>query len=241
MSQAPSAPDRAGDRVASLTRFETSGLPGLRPAAQPPEPRGRHRCSRGVRASLALTVSLFATLAFPALAAAKGPSSATMTGPGISGAEHLNGYSEGGPGSPLGVLTMGGGFFAQAFAEVPEPTHTARPQGTVGPRYEITYVVPGPSGGRSVLRQDFYPYARPAPLTYMKPGQTFWSGTRTHGGWFVAPRSLPRKLGLPAQPPRASGTILRGWPEIGGGVLIVSLAIALLLVRLRPRAGPVSA
>jgi hypothetical protein len=164
-----------------------------------------------------------------------------MSGPGISGAKHLNGYSEGGPGSPLGALSMDGGFFPQAFVEVPDPTHSARPQGSLGPRYGIAYVVPGPNGGHFVLRQDFYPYASPAPLTYMKPGQAFWSGAKTHGGWFVAARSLPQKLGLPAQPPSARGTDLWRWSGIAGGVLVLGAALGLLILRARPLAKPVSA
>lgn len=193
-----------------------------------------------MRTSLVLSVALLGSLAFPALAAAKGPTAATITGPGISGARQLKGYSEGGPSSPLGALTTDGGFFAQAFAEVPDPTHSTRPEGSLGPRYGIGYVVPGPNGGNSVLHQDFYPYARPAPLTYMKPGQTFWSGAKTHGGWFVAQRSLPGRLGLPPHPPAATGTHARRWLGIGGGALVLLVAAG-LLGRRRPRAKPVSA
>ena len=194
-----------------------------------------------MRTSLVLSIALGASLALPALAAAKGPSAATITGPGISGAKQLKGYSEGGPDSPLGALTMDGGFFAQAFAEVPDPTRSSRPPGTLGLRYSITYVVPGPNGGHSTLRQDFYPYARPAPLTYMKAGQTFWAGARTHGGWFVAARSLPRKLGLSTRPPTAGGTHLLRWLGLGAGVFVLVAALGLLVARLRPRARPASA
>jgi len=193
-----------------------------------------------MRTSLALTIVLLGSLAFPALAAAKGPTAATMSGPGISGIRHLSGDSEGGPGSPLGALTMAGGFFPQAFGQVPDPTHTTRPQGDLGPRYSIRYDVPGPNGD-AVLRQDFYPYARPDPLTYMKPGQTFWDGHLTHGGWFTAERSLPRKLGLPTQPPTSSSTQLWRWSGVGGGVLVFGAAIGLLILRRRPHAKPVSA
>lgn len=195
-----------------------------------------------MRTSFALTIALLASLAFPALAAAKGPTAATMSGPGISGTKHLGGNSEGGTGTPLGALTMAGGFFPQAFGQQPDPTSTTRPQGDLGPRYGITYRMPGPSEG-ATLRQDFYPYARPAPLTYMNPGQTFWGGQRTHGGWFTADRSLPRKLGLPAQPPtsRSSGTHVLRWSAVGVGALVLGGAIGLLVLRLRPRGKPVSA
>jgi hypothetical protein len=195
-----------------------------------------------MRTSLVVTIGLLASLALPALAAAKGPTAATMSGPGISGTRHLGGNSEGGTGTPLGALTMGGGFFPQAFGQVPDPTLTTRPQGSLGPRYGIKYQLPGPSED-ATLRQDFYPYARPAPLTYMKPGQTFWDGQRTHGGWFTADRSLPRTLGLPAQPPASgsSGRHVLQWSAAGGGALVLGAAICLLVLRLRPRAKPVSA
>src|SRR5262245_52048354 len=202
-----------------------------------------------MRTSLALTIAVLASLALPALAAAKGPTAATMRGPGISGARHLGGNSEGGTGTPLEALTMGGGFFPQAFGQQPDPTLAARPKGSLGPRYSITYRMPGPSQS-GTLRQDFYPYARPAPLTYMKPRQRFWGTQRTHGGWFVADRSLKRKLGLPAQPPasqrpasasKSSGTHVLRWSAVGGGALVLGAAIVLLVLRLRPRGKPVSA
>ena len=61
---------------------------------------------------------------------------------------------------------------------------------------------PGPNIARRI-RQVAYPYAKPHPLTYMRPGQPFWEGDRTYGGWFRADLSLRRILGLPARP-RAS-------------------------------------
>jgi hypothetical protein len=75
-----------------------------------------------MRTSLILTIAFLASLAFPSLAAAKGPATATMSGPGISGIQHLSGDSEGGAGSPLGALTMRGGFFPQVFGQLPDPT-----------------------------------------------------------------------------------------------------------------------
>src|SRR5262249_3823994 len=162
------------------------------------------------------------------------------SGPVIGGTRSFGGNSEGGTGTPLGALTMNGGFFPQAFGQQPDPTLATRPQGTLGPRYRITYKVPGPSGS-STLRHDFYPYARPAPLTFMKPGQAFWGTQRTHGGWFIADRSLKRKLGLPAQPPashppasasRSSGTHVLRWSAVGGGALVLGVAIGILVLRL---------
>jgi len=153
---------------------------------------------------------------------------------------HVRGNSEGGPGTPLGALTQDGGFFPQVFGQVPDPTSTTRPQGVLGPRYSIAYTMPGPTRD-VILRQDFYPYARPAPLTYMKPGQTFWDRQLTHGGWFTAKRSLLRKLGLPPQPPTSTGTHLWRWSGVGGGALVLAAAVGLLMLRRRPHRKPVSA
>jgi hypothetical protein len=194
-----------------------------------------------MRTSLALTVTLLAVLVFPSLAAAKGPSKAIMSGPGI-GIKHLSGNSEGRPGTALGALTMEGGFFPQVFGQEPDPTRTSRPTGDLGPRYRITYKVPGPNGA-SVLHQDLYPYAKPAPLTYMTPGQTFWGNLKTHGGWFAADTSLRRRLGLPASPPapKSSGTHFWRWSGVGAAVVVVGAAILLFILRRRPHAKPVSA
>lgn len=198
-----------------------------------------------MRTSLALTIALLASLGLPSLAAAKGPAAATLSGPGLNGTRHIGGNSEGQTSTPLGALTMRGGFFEQVFGGDPfgesNSTRAHRPQGNLGPRYRIAYKMPGPGGG-ATLRQDFYPYATLAPLTYMKPGQRFWGGQRTLGGWFTADRSLLRKLGLPARPPGSSGSgHLWRWSGVGSGAFVLVAGIGLLFLRRRPRARPVSA
>lgn len=162
-----------------------------------------------------------------------------MSGPGISGNRHLGGDSEGGPGTPLGALTVAGGFFPQVFGQEPDPTRTSRPQGDLGPRYRITYVMPGPREA-AILRQDFYPYAESGPLTYMAPGQTFWGGQRTHGGWFAADWSVRRKLGLPARAPtsRSGGAHLLRSSGVGGGAVLLALAIGVVILRRRSQEKP---
>ena len=82
------------------------------------------------------------------------------------------------------------GFFPQMYGQTPDPTLRAQPKGTLGQRYTIVYVVPGPNGIKSRVVQSVYPYAKPVPLTYMRPGQTFWGSERAHGGWFVASADL---------------------------------------------------
>ena len=140
-------------------------------------------------------------LAVPVLALAKGPTAATVEGPGIRTLT-ISGNGEDGGLSRLGRLTMALGFFPAVFGQTPDPMLRSRPKGTLGPSYTIVWRVPGPNA-TSRIRQVAYPYAKPRPLAYMRPGQPFWEGDRTYGGWFRADPSLRRILGLPARP-RAS-------------------------------------
>jgi hypothetical protein len=142
-------------------------------------------------------------LALPALAAAKGPVSASISGPALERTLVIRGDGEG-PGTALGTLATASGFFAQMFGQSPDPTLVTRPSGRLGLRYTVVYVVPGPNDIRSRVVQRIYPYAKPFALTYMKPGQAFWDGERAHGGWYRASSGLKKMLiraGLPAKAP----------------------------------------
>ena len=142
-------------------------------------------------------------LVLPAVAAAKGPVSASISGPGIDRALAITGDGET-PGSTLGTLATASGFFPQMFGQTPDPTLAARPRGTLGARYRVVYLVPGPNNIQSRVVQFIYPYAKPFALTYMKPGQTFWEAERAHGGWYRASPALKRMLvraGLSAKAP----------------------------------------
>ena len=145
------------------------------------------------------------TLVFSAVAAAKGPVKASISGPGLGHALVIKGDGEG-PGSRLGSLADASGFYAQVFRESPDPTFASRPSGTLGVRYTAVYLVPGPSSTSSRLIQYIYPYARPVALTYVKPGQKFWSSKKTHGGWYRAPslKLVLVRAGLPAKAPPLS-------------------------------------
>jgi hypothetical protein len=148
-----------------------------------------------------VAAAIVVALALPAWAAAKGPASATISGPGLDGSLILKGEGEG-PGTALGTLASAGGFFAQMYGQTPDPTFATRPSGTLGPRYTAVYVVPGPNDIQSRVIQYIYPYSKPFVLTYMKPGQKFWDGRKAHGGWFRASAALKRMLvgaGLPAR------------------------------------------
>ena len=186
-------------------------------------------------------------LVFPATATAKGPAAAKVEGPRIDGALTFGGRAGSGePGSraPLGRLTEAAGLFPAMFEQTPDPMLARRPDGDVGPKYTITWQVPGPAG-TDTIRQDVYPYATPAPLTYTKPGQRFFGSDATRGGWFVADPSLKETLvaaGLPAATP-AAGPDRESWfagspPALWIGAVALVLAsggAAVLLARRRPR------
>ena len=151
-----------------------------------------------------LIAAALVALALPVVAAAKGPVSASMSGPGLEGGTLAFSGDGEGPGTALGTLATSGGFFAQMFGQTPDPTLATRPTGTLGVRYTVVYIVPGPNGIRSRVVQLVYPYAQPVPLTYMKPGQRFWGTERAHGGWFRASPGWKKMLvraGLPARAP----------------------------------------
>ena len=153
-----------------------------------------------MRRHLVVAGTVAAALALPSLAAAKGPSSASISGPGLDRALAVTGEGEMGPGTPLGTLVDSGGFFPQMYGQSPDPTLRSRPVGTLGPRYRVFYVVPGPNNVKSRVRQDVYPFAKPVPLTYMRAGQVFWTNRKTHGGWFRSSAGLKALLlraGLP--------------------------------------------
>ena len=129
-----------------------------------------------------------AVLALPSHALGKGPSAATMEGPGGGGGITFSGDEGSGP---LGNLTQQSGWFAQAFPQESEPC--CRPKGGLGPKYTVTYTVPRDMNRTVTIRQDMYPYASPGPVTYMAPGQPIFD-METPGGWFQAGADLKETL-----------------------------------------------
>jgi hypothetical protein len=188
---------------------------------------------------------LLAVLALgaPAAALAKGPSAASIDGPGTGGGIEVKGNLA--PESPLFQLSERAGFFPAVFRQTPDPMRNGRPQGELGPKYTVTYTVPGPEGETFTLRQDLYPYAQ-SPVTYMEPGQKVYR-IETRGGWFVAGPRLKDTLvsaGLPRIAPSGSSsgedssfsTELLGL--LAGAALLLATGVAILL---RRRARPVPA
>ena len=66
-----------------------------------------------MRRPVLFVAALTALLLFPTAAAAKGPSAATISGPGLSHALTIEGFGEGDSTSPLGILVTETGFFSR--------------------------------------------------------------------------------------------------------------------------------
>jgi hypothetical protein len=171
-----------------------------------------------------------AALAAPATALAKGPDEATITGPGLGKAITIKGPEE--EGSPMMTFAEAAGFFPAAFGQQPNPMLPGRPKGDLGPRYTITYNVPGGDGESWTLKQDLYPYALPSAVTYMKAGQEIFDMT-TQGGWWAdaALKDQLVALGLPksAAAPEGSGSSASSAGFFSTGRLGVLVLVLLVL------------
>jgi hypothetical protein len=183
-----------------------------------------------IRLTLAAAFAL--ALLVPAVASAKGPTAASISGPEFS--KKLAIRYDGAGSGPGGLLTEQSGLFPAVFGQSPDPMLHRRPSGRLGPRYRIVWTVPG--GRDFILRQDLYPYARGGAVTYLKPGQTIFD-TTTRGGWYRNPE-LKRTLvglGLPARAPSGSsgGTNLGLLAGIGIPGALALTAAALVVARRR--------
>jgi hypothetical protein len=179
----------------------------------------------------------------PTVALGKGASQAEITGPGLADPIFLAGEGQAG-GERLMRLAEAAGFFAATFGQTPDPMLDRRPTGSLGPRYRITYVMPGPNNELDEIRQDLYPYAQPTPVSYTPPKQPFFGTEQTRGGWYVASTSFLKEAlvqaGLPQNPPTEGNGSTFPWMVVGplaalGGMLLLG-AVAVVVIRRRPQA-----
>lgn len=195
-----------------------------------------------IRRALLSTILGVVVLLAPTAALAKGASEATITGPGLGDGIRLAGEGDPGGGA-LMQIAEDSGFFPAVFLTTPNPMLSERPDGELGPRYTIVYVMPGPSGVVDEIRQDVYPYATPSLVSYTKPGQPYFGTERTVGGWYVAGPALKDDLvavGLRATAPPLADDAGREIPWEAFGVLALLVALAglgLVVVRSRRRSG----
>ena len=164
--------------------------------------------------ALAAGMSIAAAISLATPALAKGPSQASISGPGLARAIVVSGDGEPGQLGTLAVLAGQTGLFTAMFganASVPSLTpprlRAAPPKASLGPRYTIIYTVPGvsPRPGQQVgrIRQDLYPGAVGGPVIYTPPGQDGFGQPLQETGWLRASPGLTRTLarvGVPLRP-----------------------------------------
>jgi hypothetical protein len=181
----------------------------------------------------------------PTVALGKGASEAEIIGPGLADPIFLAGEGQAG-GERLMRIAEAAGFFAATFGQSPDPMLDRRPTGSLGPRYRITYVMPGPNNELDEIRQDLYPYAQPTPVSYTPPKQPFFGTEQTRGGWYVASTSFLKdalvQAGLPQNAPTGGNGSTFPWMVVGplaalGGMLLLG-AVAVVVIRRRPQAVP---
>lgn len=167
-------------------------------------------------ASLLATILLAAA---PALA--KGPDSATITGPGLSQPIEVQ-PAEPAKEAALGLLRQASAIDAVLIPEIEQEFAATAPSGDLGPRYRLAWHLP--EDGSQVV-QDLYPYADAGPFLHTPPQRHV---VRT--GWHQAPPMLKDTLtglGLPEAP---SGATPQVWILAGAATAVV-IAILVLLRR----------
>jgi hypothetical protein len=180
----------------------------------------------------------------PTVALGKGASQAEIIGPGIDDPIFLAGEGQAG-GERLMRIADAAGFFAATFGQSPDPMLDSRPTGSLGPRYRITYVMPGPNNELDEIRQDLYPYAQPTPVSYTPPKQPFFGTEQTRGGWYVASTSFLRdalvQAGLPQKAPTGGNGSTFPWmvvaPLAALAAMLLLGAVAAVVIRHRPPVG----
>ena len=162
--------------------------------------------------AVGLSIAAVMTLATPAFA--KGPSQASITGPGLARAIVVSGEGEPGQQGRLARLALQTGLFTVMFGAgasiggpAPVRLHMPPSQASLGPRYTLEYTVPGvtPRPGQQFgrVRQDLYPRAAGGPLIYTPPGQQGFGGPLTVTGWLRGRPQLTRTLAQVGVPPVA--------------------------------------
>jgi len=174
---------------------------------------------------------VLAALVVPAVAAAKGPSEGSISGPGFS--KTVKVMNDGSGGSPGGDLTQASGFFPAAFGQSPDPMLDGKPTGELGPRYTIIWTVP--TGGPTFqIRQQAYPYARGGAVSYMKPGQPIFDMT-TRGGWYRGPELKQTLVGLGLAVRAPSGSDGMNWTLVALLAALGAVAAAAIVLWRRQR------
>jgi hypothetical protein len=166
-------------------------------------------------------------LVLPVVAAAKGPASGTVSGPGLDGPIQLTGLGEPGSVGTLGRVVEHGGLFAALGGSNWGTLRAEQPTEDLGPRYTASFVMRDRSA--RTVRQHLYPYAQPSPVTYTPPGQKPFGTMAMGGGWFVADERLKAVLVEAGLPRAAPATPSDGGFELPQPLLLAAAAVAALL------------
>ena len=200
------------------------------------------------RSSYALIMAGIVVLAVavPGTALAKGPTAASIDGPGLAQPIALDWDQRE---SDLIDLIDATGFW-----ELAEPQTVDEPAGDLGSRYVISFSVHDDTGGATALAVHAYPYARPAPLVYVPAGQSASVIGDVPEGWRTATSGLtrwfethaPEPVVAPAtdtrDDPIAASAPTTPWLPIGLGAGAVLLAISLpMIMRMLRRPGDLKA
>ena len=166
----------------------------------------------------------------PTSALAKGPTAASIDGPGgpFDVGEDPGSGEPGGSGA-LSRLAENAGLFTVGFGDNVSELSEQRPEGDLGPEYRIEWTVPGPDRTDTIV-QRLYPYADGGAVTHTEAGQGYM-GMETLGGWYVGGSALTEALtdvGVPAEPP---ATGLRALPVAFGVAVLCALGLALWAAR----------
>ncbi|HEX5588011.1 MAG TPA: hypothetical protein VFZ17_11945 [Acidimicrobiia bacterium] len=147
----------------------------------------RLRVATGVVAASCLVVCL------SGVAAAKGASDVTITGPGLTAPLRFaccretpadNGGTSFLVGNPNDVADATGMFYA-AFRTHPTPMVRERPVGPLGPRYRVTFNFSTGVDEVTPIRQDVYPFARAGLVARTPPDQHLFD-KEVRSGWYVS-------------------------------------------------------
>ena len=138
---------------------------------------------------------LSAALAVPALA--KGPASATITGPGIDEPIVLDGDPHPDSGSQLAEFSLATGFWKLAYGADIDGRglniFEVAPTRELGPEYVVVWSHGGAGGDVTSL---VYPHAAGGPLVFVEPAVYITDmNMETHGGWFVSTDDVGGLLG----------------------------------------------
>lgn len=181
-----------------------------------------------------LILAAILALALPEAGLAKGPSSASITGPGLGKAIKITGPEQ--DGSAMMAFADAAGFFPGAFGQDPSPLLLSRPKGDLGPKYTVEYTVPADK--TFLIKQDLWPYAKPYAVTYMAPGQDIFD-MKTKGGWFTdsSLKDMLVAAGLPKTAAAATASSPAGFFSTGrlGALVLALLALGASTAVMRRR------